>query len=317
MKQTVVIEKYVTKVKISEKRRPVYYVKGGKIPIIYKRNPNRFIFKEKKFSKHTQLLLYDNKEKKFVVKNERVLDKPRTITIGGNLLYAGMHERVRMKIMSAIKDDFRRYIQYLKPIEKFPVQINAKIYAIPGLRNWDLDNLWIYIKAFQDLLIEYNIVPDDSVRFITKPAGFEFTPVSQLKDRKMIFTIKKDERNITNHVMFESKPKPLFHIKYQYKSIDPVIYLSIEDMPSGEVELQQTGIHYRAIIGIGKKDLLYNQFEKILKSVRYWAIQYNAVIVIDHNMATEYPNYNRDRVESLIEKVLCNEGISVIIHNVP
>jgi hypothetical protein len=315
--QTVVIKEYITKVKVSNSRRPIYYPKFGKIPIIYKKNPDRYIYKEKKYSKHAQLLLYDNKKKEFVIKNERFLNKPRTITIGGNMFYAGMHERVRMIIMNAIKNDLQPHIEKLNPIKEFPIHINAILFTIPGMRNWDVDNLWVYIKAFQDLLIEYNIIPDDSVRYITKAPSFEFTPVAELKDRKMMFTIKKDERNITNHVMFASKPTPLFHIKNQYKSIEPVIYLSVEDKISGNVDLNKIGIHYRATMGIGKKELLYATFEKTLKSIRYWSIQYNAAIVIDYNMATEYHNYNRDKFETIIKKTLCNEGINVIIHNTP
>jgi len=313
--QTVVIDEYITKVKISDSRRPTYYVKGGSIPVKYKKDTKRYVFREKKFTNHTQLLLFDEQEKKFVIKNDSVLDKPRLITIGGNLFYAGMHERIRMKIMAAIKDDFRRYIQRLEPINEFPVHIDAKIYTIPGMRNWDVDNLWVYIKAFQDLLIEYNILPDDSVRYITKAPSFEFIPVAELKDRKLEFTIKKDQRNVTNHVMFAHKPTPLLHTKGAFKSLDTVIYLSVEDKKSGDVDLYRDGIHFRATIGIGKKELLYDKLTATLKSVRYWAIQYNAIVVIDYNMATEYPNYNRDKVESIVTSVLCQEGINVIIHN--
>jgi hypothetical protein len=45
--QTVVIKEYITKVKVSNSRRPIYYPKFGKIPIIYKKNPDRYIYKEK------------------------------------------------------------------------------------------------------------------------------------------------------------------------------------------------------------------------------------------------------------------------------
>ena len=115
--------------------------------------------------------------------------------------------------------------------------------------------------------------------------------------------------------MFAYKPKPLLHMKYQYKSLDPVIYLSVEDKKSGEVDMYRDGIHFKATIGIGKTNILYDKFIDTLKSVRYWAIQYNSVIVIDYDMATEYPNYDRDKIESIIDSILCKEGIEVIIHN--
>ena len=311
--QKVVIPEYITKVKVSDKRRPTYYLKEGRTPKKYKND--RYIFKEKRFAHYTKSLLFDTVEKCFVVKNIPYAGTPRYVAIRGNMLYAGLHEHVRMLIINGIKDNFRPCVDKLEPIDIFPIHINAELHTVPGLRNWDVDNLWIYIKAFQDLLIENRIIPDDSVRYITKAPGFEFFPVSNAVDRKMIFILSPDRRDVTHHVMFAHKPTPLLKLKGQFKSSEAAIYISVEDMKSGDVDMRLTGIHFKASIGIGKKELLYPKFLSALVSIRYWAIQHNATVIIDHNMAMEYPNYDRDKIETLIENTLCKEGIKVIIHN--
>jgi hypothetical protein len=59
---------------------------------------------------------------------------------------------------------------------------------------WDLDNKsWIYFKAFQDLLVEQSIIPDDSVNYITGNE-YLFQSVNSQENRSMDFYIYKDER---------------------------------------------------------------------------------------------------------------------------
>lgn len=313
VQQIVTIPEYITRIKLSDHRRPTYYVNGTKIPREY--STSRYEFRDKKFRNYTKSLLYDTVEKIFIVKNKSFVGKPRYTSIGGNMLYAGMNEHVRMLIISGIKEYFRQYIQKLTPIKDFPIHIDAQLHAIPGLRNWDIDNLWIYIKCFQDLLIESRIIPDDSVKYITKAPSFEYFPVAENKDRKIIFILRPDTRSITHHVMFANEPTALLRLKGQYKSLDSVIYLVITDLKSGEVVIKYDGLHHRVSIGVGKKNLLYSKFFDSLTTIRYWAIQYNAVVIIDNNMATEYPNYDRDKLDAIIMRQLCEQGINVIIHN--
>jgi hypothetical protein len=71
-----------------------------------------------------------------------------------------------------------------------------ELHNITGEGNWDLDNLWIYTKCIQDLLVEEGIMPDDNIQFVSKPAAPEFFPISNEEDRKLVFKIYKDERNI-------------------------------------------------------------------------------------------------------------------------
>jgi len=313
MSQTIIIPEYIMKVKLSDTRRPTYYEEGSRIPNKYK--TDRYVFKEKKYSHGKKMQLYDTIEKRFVYKNEKLINKARFLTIGGNMLYAGMNEHVRMKMVSAIKDDFRRYIQSLEKITKFPIHITAELHAKPEYCNWDVDNLWIYIKVFQDLLTEYDIIPDDSVRYITKSTSFEFFPISEYRERKMIFRINPDTRSVINHVMFKNSPVPIMYVKGQFASLTPAIYLTVHDIKSGSSNIVKDGMHFNCQIGIGKRQLLYGDFKTVLHNVRYWAIQYNVPVVIDNHLGSEFKNYDPDKVKNSIMTNLSNEGITVIMHN--
>ena len=313
MSQIVTIPEYIMKVKLSDTRRPTYYEQDSRIPNKYK--TDQYIFKDKKYTHGKKSLLYDLTEKRFVYKNEKVVNKPRFLTIGGNMLYAGLNEHVRMRMFVAIKDDFRRYIQSLERITEFPIHITAELHAKPEYCNWDVDNLWIYVKVFQDLLIEYEVIPDDCVRYITKSTSFEYFPVTEYKERKMVFRIEPDTRNVTSHVMFKNSPVPILYVKGQFASPVPAIYITVRDIKSGSSTLVRDGIHFNCQIGIGKRSLLYGDFKTVLHNIRYWAVQYNVSVVIDSELGSEFKNYDGDRVKSSIITYLSNEGINVIIHN--
>ena len=310
MSQIVTIKEYIQRVKVADKRRPTYYREGDRIPAKYRTCNFRR-------QKNGQKALYDELNQMFIIKNAKVAGKPRYINIRGNILYAGMHERIRMKMIAAIKDNFRPHVRKLNriPLWQFPIQIDAMLYAKPEETNWDLDNLWIYIKCFQDLLIEYQIIPDDSVKYITKAPGFELFPVQKLEQRKMVFQINQDMRNITTHVMFRTEPVPQMRIKKQYASPSPAIYLVVGDMKAGTSNIEPDGFHYRCSIGIGKKLLRYEEFTSALKSVKYWAIQYNASVVIDNEMGREFSNYDENQFNAIVYRELTLKGIQVIIHN--
>ena len=311
--QIIKIPQYITRIKVSDKRRAIYYYRNSRIPAKYQ--SDRYIFKPKKYIGGTKDILYDTMDKTFIVKNKSTVGTPRYITIGGNMLYAGLNEFIRVKIVTEIKNDFTRFIQQLEPITKFPIQIDAQIHRPPNTGNWDIDNLWIYIKTFQDLLIDHNIIPDDSVKYITKAPSFEYYPVSEESERMIIFIIRPDTRAIINHILFATKPIPIIEVNGQYKSDIPTIYLSVGEQKAGYLEFIKTSLHYRANIGIGKRKILYNDLATVLVKVKLRAIQYNASVVINKDMATEYPNYNEDVIRSQIQKYLSNQGIPVIIHN--
>lgn len=105
---------------------------------------------------------------------------------------------MRVKIVNAIKDSFRPYIEHVPRFKSFPVQIECSFYDVPGRADWDLDNKWIYCKVFQDLLVQDGKLPDDNIKYVSKAAAMEFYPVESEAERKLVFTIKTDDRTHTS-----------------------------------------------------------------------------------------------------------------------
>jgi hypothetical protein len=128
--------------------------------------------------------------------NKNLLYKPKYSKINTNKLYSGYgsyHERIT--IVAGIKEAFRPKIQsQMNPVDQNPIKILMEIQDVKGKGEWDLDNkAWIYFKAFQDLLVEQGIIPDDSVTYVTGNE-YLFSPVDHVDDRQMAFYLQSDER---------------------------------------------------------------------------------------------------------------------------
>jgi hypothetical protein len=70
------------------------------------------------------------------------------------------------------------------------------MHDVIGVGNWDLDNLWIYNKCMQDVLVDTGVLAEDNVMYVTAAAAPEFYPVDNEDDRKLVFKIYKDERDV-------------------------------------------------------------------------------------------------------------------------
>ncbi|MDC6350725.1 hypothetical protein PP178_04110 [Zeaxanthinibacter sp. PT1] len=183
--ELITIPLYITQVKLSEKRRATHYKKGSKkkIPKKYE----KYVFNKKGILVHP-------KTGTPAIANPRSVGTPRYKKINGQEIYSGMPHHMRAKIVLAIKKNFLKYLKEVKPIQDFPIQIDMELHAEIGIGNWDLDNLWIYNKCFQDALTEAGIIPEDNIQYITKCAAPEFVPVASEEQRKFVFKIYKDNR---------------------------------------------------------------------------------------------------------------------------
>ena len=181
----VVIPEFILRVKLSNARRAKYYTTKDKLPKKYLKAS--FIFDKK------GRLTYRGGEP--IVKNTRTVGTPNYKKINGQEFYAGVGSpMIRVKVVNAIKDSFRPYLLDVKPLLEFPVCIECEYHDVPGPANWDLDNKWIYTKIFQDLLVKEGILPDDNIKYVSKAASMEYFPVETEEERKLVFTIYKDER---------------------------------------------------------------------------------------------------------------------------
>ena len=172
---------------MSNRRRPTYYTSKDRIPKKYQ-DPSFH------FDRKGRLCTEDGQP---IIRNAKTVNTPRMKKINGQDFYAGSTRPViRVKIVNAIKDSFRPYLRKIHkiPKEKYPIQISCEMYDVPGKADWDLDNKWIYLKVFQDLLVQEKIIVDDNITYISKAASMEFFPVETTEERKLVFHITSDTR---------------------------------------------------------------------------------------------------------------------------
>jgi len=134
---------------------------------------------------------------------------PSYLTINGNAIYSGkINTFDRDIVVNSLKKFYVDQLVSIQPIpkEEFPVIVAMWIFRVPGQANWDLDNLWIYRKAFLDALTESKIIPDDCIRYITGHTGPYFVPVDHLYREKFEIIIRADRRPVINE-WINSLPK--------------------------------------------------------------------------------------------------------------
>jgi len=145
-------------------------------------------------------------------------NKKDWIKIGYNKIHAGVHFRTRAAIISAMHGYVEKHIPANLSIVG-PVSTHLKIYAPinfgamkmvldkntnkrlvqwkPARKdyepNWDIGNLaMVWLKCIDDVIIKKGILPDDTVKYITK-STYEFIPVAQFSDRKLVYTLKTNK----------------------------------------------------------------------------------------------------------------------------
>lgn len=61
--------------------------------------------------------------------------------------------------------------------------------------NWDIGNLaLIWLKCLDDVMVKKGILPDDTVEHLQRTA-YEYIPISEFKDRKLVYKIKTIKRH--------------------------------------------------------------------------------------------------------------------------
>lgn len=143
-----------------------------------------------------------------IVDNVHKVGQPKYIKIKGQDIYSGnVREFTRAEIMRQIKDSFYKYLQDVPPITKFPLKIEMELHtpiklisdksaSATGIR-WDVDNhAFPYVKAFSDALRDMAIIPDDDRLHVTIPPHAVYCPCVNETDRKLVFIITHDDREI-------------------------------------------------------------------------------------------------------------------------
>lgn len=136
------------------------------------------------------------------------------VKIGYNKIHASVHFATRAALVAAMHGYIEKHIPENLTIQG-PVETKLIVYAPvnygamkmiqnkqTGKRqiswkpaaadykpNWDIGNLaLVWLKCLDDVIIKKGILPDDTVEFIRK-TSYEFVPVKDLKDRKLVYEL--------------------------------------------------------------------------------------------------------------------------------
>lgn len=139
------------------------------------------------------------------------------IKINGQKLFTGMNYHLRALVVRRMHTYISQYIPPVLELDGIlPMKVKLYVYTTINhgdvrmykgklswkapkkdyVPKWDIDNLWIWIKCFQDTLVDMGMIDDDNIKFIPNSGEIEFIPVDDFEDRKLIFELskyKKDE----------------------------------------------------------------------------------------------------------------------------
>lgn len=212
-----------------------------------------------------------------------------------------MHERVRMLIVKAVKANYLSHMPSELDI-KYPVEISMDIHTFPRMLDWDVDNLWIYIKCFQDLLVDLKLIPGDDIRYIKSSGQINFTPIQVEEQRKLIFRIAELPK--TTHVMYNLEPK-VFTFHKTLMHIQDFRLTRTVDGNSGDVIANIDARIFH--LNVGKRKVSERAVAKTLNKVFHYCIQYDI-----HGVSVSAPfhmHFNKYLIHELLSR-----GINVHVH---
>lgn len=275
------IPNYLRKVQLSASRRAKYFVLSDDLPDKYTEDRMRFVWKKRT----TEINLYDNQTKEFVLSNPKSVGTPSYQAIAGNEIYARMHERKRMMIVDALKSHFKQHISSQLseiPADLFPLAVAMEIHSPYGFADWDLDNLWIYHKCFLDSLRDMNLIPDDNVLHITQAGQTTFCPITESETPTMIFKITLG-------------PVPL---------VTPVTTLEIVESCEGDPGTVLYTAN-TATIYTGKKKILFGAAKRAIRAVMVHALNNFQTVFVAYAVYHRYRSFfDENRFEGKVGLII-------------
>lgn len=236
--QKLEIPEYITKVKVSDSKRPVYFNKydgkGKSVKYEYSKDdlekekyhpikddydgppyqlpaPKTKLAKvysgEYKWNSQGYLQEVDGDR---ILANPRSAGKPNYYNLSGNKFISSKNVHLRNKLKNGLKSFYKPFIEsQLRPFEndEFPLGITWKIFTVPDRNGnlFDLSNLFFYRKYFEDALfdVEPPIIPDDNIEYIVYHQKY-IIPVEEWEDRKFVFEFHRKD-SMRNHEPWKSK----------------------------------------------------------------------------------------------------------------
>jgi hypothetical protein len=129
-----------------------------------------------------------------IISNKKTAGKPRLWRVNGQGMYNGSLNPI---MRATITKYYHKYLEQfvilnLLPFdtENFPLSVSLDIYEIREDKIPDIGNLWIWLKWFEDVLTECEIIPDDNPTYIIENGPIKYIWVNNIEDRKLVFKIK-------------------------------------------------------------------------------------------------------------------------------
>ena len=202
------IPDYPTEVKVSEKRRAVYWTQQDRIDLkVPKKYRNLHDFIPDKDG-----ILIDRATKEKLVANPLIAGTPRMLPINAQKIYVGIHHSVRSIIVNNLHtlfhDAFKTQFPAKIVLGPHKILIGLHFHDVYTTKLPDLDNLAsLFVKCGIDCLTDetntkqvhphkLGILPDDKLIFIPH-IFFEYTPVDDKAKRKLDFNIYLVDENFS------------------------------------------------------------------------------------------------------------------------
>ena len=138
--------------------------------------------------------------------------KKKYVKINGQKLFTGMNYHLRALIVRRMHTYIQQYIPPVLELDDM-APLKVKLFVHTAINHgdvrmykgnlswrkpkkgyvpkWDVDNLWIWIKCFQDTLVDMGILEDDNIKYIPNSGEIEFIEVEDFEDRKLVFELTK------------------------------------------------------------------------------------------------------------------------------
>ena len=141
--------------------------------------------------------------------------KNHFIKINGQKIFVGMNHHLRSLIVRRMHSYLSKFIpDDLDVNEITPLKISLELHVPRNYEHvrmnkkgiliwkkpkedfvprWDADNMWIWGKCFNDVLVKKGVISDDNVSIVRESGAVKWVEVETLEDRKLIFKINKAE----------------------------------------------------------------------------------------------------------------------------
>lgn len=140
-----------------------------------------------------------------VIANKDQIGKQKIGVINGQSFFNAKLFRHEIGIlMGVIKDQMRAQVIPLQSLRKdqLPIIIEVDLYdqiydSISKEMLWDAGNRILpYNKAFEDILQDCGILPNDNILHVTGAPATVFTPIEEGEERKLVYRVYSDRRDI-------------------------------------------------------------------------------------------------------------------------